>query len=369
MSPSENMNDVQEKKYILMTLKEEWEKTEKNLAARRNLTIAHLVVSIITIIIGVFLLLIEQRKNTDKIMNIVTSGVTATGGILALIKIIGEYAMSNKENIKTLIQATRTVNNGDVFIPMLISISDNHLKQISTKDHKLYLEFLKRINALVRRERDIGILLAILASCYVIVLATISILINIGYVDRTSTDADRYLALSIIFIGGAWFTNIALATCERFIEYACNIHWGVMDLDDPNNLDNLDHYDIRFKGICWRIGFAILFIPMIFLIGPLSNYYFLMQRMYLIEWSMKIDKVKFYGNSEEREKCRFKFIDHINSLTYFSKVFLRQKGDRKFIIEPIELTDDQKTQLRRLMCGLELEIKNADVINLNHKNT
>ncbi|CAG8534112.1 11556_t:CDS:2 [Dentiscutata heterogama] len=334
MSPNENMNDVQEKKYILMTLKEEWEITEKNLAARRSLTIAHLAVSIITIIIGVFLLLIEQRKNTDKIINIVTSGVTATGGILALIKIIGEHVMSNKDNIKTLIQATRT-----------------------------------RINALIKRERDIGILFAILASCYVIVLATISILINIGYIDRTSTNADRYLALSIIFIGGAWFMNIGLSTCERFVEYACNIHWGVMDLDDPINLDNLDHYDIRFKGICWRIGFAILFIPMIFLIGPLSNYYFLMQRMYLIEWSMKIDKVKFYGNSEEREKCRFKFIDHINSFTYFSKVFLRQKGDRKFIIESIELTDDQKTQLRRLMCGLELEIKNADAINLNHKNT
>ncbi|CAG8542176.1 13870_t:CDS:1 [Cetraspora pellucida] len=172
------MNDIQEKKYILMTLKEEWKKTEKNLATRKFLTVAHLV---ITIIIGVFLLLIEKHKDANKLLNIITTSVTAIGVIIALLKIIGEYALSNKDNIKTLIQATRTVNNRDAFIQMLISISDNHLKQIKTEDHNLYLEFLKCINELIKHERNIGILLAILTSCYVIVLATISILTNINY--------------------------------------------------------------------------------------------------------------------------------------------------------------------------------------------
>ncbi|CAG8565551.1 14479_t:CDS:2 [Racocetra fulgida] len=115
MNSNEDMKDIQEKKYILMTLKEEWEKTEKNLAARKSLTIAHLVVSLITILTGIFLYVIAKRRDADKLLNIITSSITATGGILALVKIIGEYAMSNKENIKTLIQATRTANSDRKF--------------------------------------------------------------------------------------------------------------------------------------------------------------------------------------------------------------------------------------------------------------
>ncbi|CAG8821302.1 22395_t:CDS:1, partial [Gigaspora margarita] len=68
---------------------------------------------------------------TDKVLNIATSSVVAAGGVLGLIKGVGE-----KVSISTLIQdANKTIDTGDKFIPMLISISDEQLMRLSVERH------------------------------------------------------------------------------------------------------------------------------------------------------------------------------------------------------------------------------------------
>ncbi|RGB29866.1 hypothetical protein C1646_672148 [Rhizophagus diaphanus] len=62
--------EVREKKFVLLSMKEEWNKAEKNLARRTNLMITHLSIAIIIIVVGVCLFLLAKYNTNNKILKI-----------------------------------------------------------------------------------------------------------------------------------------------------------------------------------------------------------------------------------------------------------------------------------------------------------
>ncbi|CAG8482332.1 5325_t:CDS:1 [Cetraspora pellucida] len=334
-----NNESVQEKKYIIMNLKEEWELVETRLLARNRMTLIHLVASTFTVAFGTILYFLEEYDRTNNVLNIITSSIAATGGLLALIKSIGE-----KVNVSSLVQATKkVVDTGGAFIPMLIAISDDQLKALSTKRHKEYINFLKRINILVEREWNWAIWFGIGTSSYVIISAIIAILVNTGHLTKVASNIDRYLAVSIVVVGVVWLFYVLFLHIIKFINTASNVHWSSKG---------------DFEGFCYNIYLAVLYIPMIIPTLPWVGYFFFMGRMYAIKWAeeSEFDKVEFFGNEKERVKEMLNITNffkpkHLSCI--FQKAILKLKTDYKFIFEFIELTEDQRNELRRLMCGLE----------------
>ncbi|CAG8492291.1 4510_t:CDS:2, partial [Scutellospora calospora] len=187
-----------------MNLQEEWEMAEKNLARRKSLMLAHISVSSLTILIGICLLLILKYNASNKILNIVTSSITATGGVLALIKAIADKAA---DNIKKFTNTIKFNGKEKENIPALINMKDEELKNLKTERHENYIKFLTRINYLIRLEKKFGV-------CPV----------NISF-----PNIAQYADIGIIVSGTLWFINIILSHMIKLYDVVSNLHWGSAD--------------------------------------------------------------------------------------------------------------------------------------------
>ncbi|KAF0380387.1 hypothetical protein F8M41_012176 [Gigaspora margarita] len=237
---------IRENKFILMTLKEEWEKAEKSIALRKSLLIGHLSIAFLIIIIGVVLYFIEKYNATNQVSKILVSSITAAGGVLVLIKAFGERLASNRARI------TKIITVEDIPLPKTTDLQES----------------------------------------------IISILFSINSYNLSSPYNVQYLTISIIVIGVLWLINIILSHYEGLFQFLKNISWGY--LDKTNNKLNI---------YCYKICFTILYIPTILLFAPLAAYYKLMNRTYLInehvyeayfgEYRTENDDVTFFGTEIE----------------------------------------------------------------------
>ncbi|KAF0468319.1 hypothetical protein F8M41_025837 [Gigaspora margarita] len=220
---SHELIKIREKKFILMHLKEEWETAEKNLAKRKSLMLGHVSGASITILIGTCLLLISKYNVANKILTIVTSSITASGGILALIMAIIHKASANEDNITKFIQILKS--HEAVENIHIIDMNDKELKSLKTERHENYIKFLSRINYLIRLEKKYSIWFVILMSLFVIILASITILVSVSPIDIPLPNLSQYLAGGIITCGILWLINIILSHLIGFYEAVSNWHW------------------------------------------------------------------------------------------------------------------------------------------------
>ncbi|RIB17104.1 hypothetical protein C2G38_2314796 [Gigaspora rosea] len=207
-----------------MHLKEEWEMAEQNLAKRKSLMLGHVSAALITIFIGICLLFISKYNFANKILTTVTSSITASGGILALITTLYNKASANKANITKFIEAMKSVEKAEN-IPGLINMDENYWKILKTERHENYIKFLSRINYLIRLEKKYGIWFGILMSLFIIILAGITFLENVSSLDFHMPNLSHYLAGGIIACGGLWLVNIILTHMIEIYETVSNWHW------------------------------------------------------------------------------------------------------------------------------------------------
>ncbi|CAG8627823.1 17370_t:CDS:2 [Cetraspora pellucida] len=120
-----------------MRLKEEWELARKNLINRESLMLENIAAASLT----------QQIK-------------------IALQKFFKVIKIDGKEGSHEL-----------------INIEDKELKDLKTERHENYINFLTRINYLIKLEKRIGVWFAILMSLLVVVLAIITIFVSVSPVD------------------------------------------------------------------------------------------------------------------------------------------------------------------------------------------
>ncbi|CAB4401838.1 unnamed protein product [Rhizophagus irregularis] len=268
------------KLFVLLSMKEEWNKAETNLARRTNLMITHLSIAIITIFIGVCLFLLAKYNNTNKILKITLPSLTGISGVLVLVRSFMEKFKLSKNNSTNLLQII--IDKTDETIPTLMKIPKDEFKELPIERHKNYESFLRRINYLIYLEKKFGIGFSILMSLYVIILAIISILLSTNLIDSSWRYADYFLAINIIAIGIVWVINIVLSYCVNLYE----------------KIINLNNIPIKFISI-----------PILILFIPLAIYYRLLKRTYLIEkddyetyfgkYNTENDDVTFFGTEVE----------------------------------------------------------------------
>ncbi|CAG8593473.1 3799_t:CDS:2 [Cetraspora pellucida] len=268
---SDDLKIIREKKFVLLRLKEEWELARHNLVNRKSLMLGHIAAASLTVLIGICLLIILEYNATNKVLKIATSGVTAAGGILALIKSIMDKASANKDNITKILQVMKS--DGKEGSHELITIEDKELIDLKTERHENYIKFLTRINYLIKLERRIGVWFVILMSLLVIVLAIITIFVSVSPLDIPFPNLSIYLAIGIIVSGAVWLINITLSHLIEFFEIASNIHWS--------SADDTDHD------------------------APIALFYLLMKRTYIVgkdvyemyfdEFRTGNDDVTFFG--------------------------------------------------------------------------
>ncbi|RIB08229.1 hypothetical protein C2G38_2045341 [Gigaspora rosea] len=316
---SEELIKIREKKFILMHLKEEWETAEKNLARRKTLMLGHVSAASITIIIGICLLLISKFDVVTKILTIVTSSITASGGILTLIMAMIHKASANKDKITKfihVIQSYEKVENMNI-----INMNDKELKWLKTERHENYIKFLGRINYLIRLEKRYSIWFVILMSLFIIVLASVTILVSISSIVIPLPNLIQCLAIGIITCGMLWLINIILSNSISFFETVSNWDWKSADDQDDH-----DNKRMGFQGFLFRIFLAITKIPGFFFLGPISIFYILMRRIYVIDvdayetyfgkYRTENGNVTIFG-AEMDAKLILRVVLMLNKLTYY----------------------------------------------------
>ncbi|RIA80705.1 hypothetical protein C1645_745057 [Glomus cerebriforme] len=309
---------IREKRFVLLSLKEEWKKVEANLARRTDLTIAHLSIAIITIFIGTCLFFLA-KYNTNKVLHITVSSLTGISGILTLIKSFMDKFKLSKNNATNLLEIK--ITKTDEPMPTLMEIDEDELMEYDIERHKNFESFLRRINYLIGLEKKFGIGFSVLISVYVIILAIISILISTNLIHSSWQYADEFLVISIIAIGIVWFIYVTLSYCIQLFERILNFR----------------HDYLLVQILHWPI--LILFIP-------LAIYYRLMRRSYLIE---KNDYEKYFGKYDtENDDVTF-FGTEVEAklvLNLVLKLLLRNKTE-KFIEKYLEkdLETETKTDL------------------------
>ncbi|CAG8582482.1 15195_t:CDS:2 [Gigaspora rosea] len=288
---SEELIKIREKKFILMHLKEEWETAEKNLARRKTLMLGHVSAASITIIIGICLLLISKFDVVTKILTIVTSSITASGGILTLIMAMIHKASANKDKITKfihVIQSYEKVENMNI-----INMNDKELKWLKTERHENYIKFL----------------------------ASVTILVSISSIVIPLPNLIQCLAIGIITCGMLWLINIILSNSISFFETVSN--WDWKSADDQDDHDNK------------RMGFQ----------GPISIFYILMRRIYVIDvdayetyfgkYRTENGNVTIFG-AEMDAKLILRVVLMLNKLTYYPiKKIQELAGKFKNILEKI----------------------------------
>ncbi|CAG8839851.1 39578_t:CDS:2, partial [Gigaspora margarita] len=293
---------IREKNFILKHLKEEWETAEKNLARRKSLMLGHISAASITILIGICLLLISKYNFVNKISTIVTSSITASGGILALIVAILNKASANKENITKFIEVVKFGEKAEN-TPDLIDMCEDELKFLKTERHENYIKFLSRINYLIRLEKRYSIWFVILMSLFVIILAIITILVSVSLINIPLPNLSQYLAEAIITRGILWLINIILSHLIGFYETVSNWNW---------------------KSACYDGNMTIALIPGSILFAPISIFYMRMKRTYVMddharktyfgEYRTENDDVTFFG-AEIDAKRVLRIVLMLNELT------------------------------------------------------
>ncbi|CAG8518479.1 21704_t:CDS:2 [Dentiscutata erythropus] len=291
---SDDLKIIREKKFTIMMLKEEWERTEKRLVKRKSLMLAHISASSLTILVCICLLIILKYNASNKILNIVASSVTAGGGILALIKAIIDKVSVNKDSIAKVIQVVK--NDGNLDKIELINMKDEELRYLPTERHKNYIKFLGRINWLIGLEGKIGIWFVIIMSLFIIILAVITFLVSISPVVIPLPNLSQHLAGGIIVSGTLWFTATVLSRWIKFFEVMSNVNWKSGDIG-------------KDKSIVFRIFLFITILPALLLsipfVVPLSIHYLVMQRTYVLEqdiydiyfgeYKTENDDITFFG--------------------------------------------------------------------------
>ncbi|PKY23085.1 hypothetical protein RhiirB3_386929 [Rhizophagus irregularis] len=316
------------KLFVLLSMKEEWNKAETNLARRTNLMITHLSIAIITIFIGVCLFLLAKYNNTNKILKITLPSLTGISGVLVLVSSFMEKFKLSKNNSTNLLQII--IDKTDETIPTLMKIPKDEFKELPIERHKNYESFLRRINYLIYLEKKFGIGFSILMSLYVIILAIISILLSTNLIDSSWRYADYFLAINIIAIGIVWVINIVLSYCVKLYE----------------KIINLNNIPIKFISI-----------PILILFIPLAIYYRLLKRTYLIEkddyetyfgkYNTENDDVTFFGTEVEAKLVLnlvlklLKYEETDDEIKKYLIKDLQNKVTRTCSCKEIEIKDDE----------------------------
>ncbi|RIB10395.1 hypothetical protein C2G38_2106176 [Gigaspora rosea] len=262
--------------------------------------------------------------------------------------------MSNRERI------TKVITVEEIPLPKTTDLQECDWKSLRIERHQNYLKFLKRINHLIKLEKRLGVWFAIITALYVIILAIISILFSINSDNLSSPFNVQYLSISIFVIGILWLINIILSHYEGLFQFLKNINWGY--LDKSNN--KLDIY-------CYKICFAILYIPTILLFAPLACYYKLMNRTYLInehvyetyfgEYRTENDDVTFFG-TEIEAKLILSIVKKIDP-DYDKSDEEFYKGIKKYLNDnKIENEDEIDNKLAMILAGEFIRKSESDEI-------
>ncbi|CAG8816466.1 643_t:CDS:2, partial [Cetraspora pellucida] len=197
---SNHIAKLQEKKYHILRLKDEYENILRNLNNRSTLLGVHISGAILTIIIGSIILWAEKNKLIGKLGSITTSSIAGLSGIITFIFSIGKTFINNtKEN-----NQNKAIRENE-FKPRDLSIPDELLKDLPDGPILEFIKFLNYLNDQIIKEKVVGLSFMILASAYMIGIAFVSVITNI---DSPKIDFDTrisQLALSVIVIGLIWF--------------------------------------------------------------------------------------------------------------------------------------------------------------------
>ncbi|RIB08225.1 hypothetical protein C2G38_2045338 [Gigaspora rosea] len=275
--------------------------------------LGHVSAASITIFIGTCLLLISKYNVANKILTTATSSLAASGGILSLIMTIIHKVSANKDNITKFIQVIQPHEKAENM--HIIDMNDKELKILKTERHENYIKFLGRINYLIRLEKRYSIWFIILMSLFVIILASITILASVSPIVFPLPNLSQYLAVGIIMCGVLWLINIILCHLIGFFETVSN--WHRKSADDGGTMG--------FQGFLFRIFLVITTMPGFFLLAPISIFYMLMKRIYVIEvdthktyfeeYRTKNDNVTFFGAGIDA-KLILRVVLILNELTH-----------------------------------------------------
>ncbi|KAF0468321.1 glycosyl hydrolase family 98 C- domain protein [Gigaspora margarita] len=326
---SQALIEIRETRFILMHLKEEWEMAEKNLAKRKSLMLGHFSAASITILLGICLLLISKYNFFDKISTIVTSSITTSGSILVLIRALLNKASANKDNITKVIREIKSGEKAEN-IPELIDLDKDELKILKIERHQNYIKFLSRINYLIRLERKYGIWFVILMSLFILILASITILVNVSSIYFPLPNLSQYFAEGIIACGILWLINIILSHLTSFYENMSNWHWKSADINGNMNLE----------GGLFRIFLFIAIIPGLILLAPISIFYMLMKRTYIIDEDARdnIDENKVDNGNKVDDENK---VDNGNKVDDENKVDNGNKVDDENKVDNGNKVDDE----------------------------
>ncbi|CAG8485385.1 16062_t:CDS:2, partial [Gigaspora margarita] len=115
-----SLEKSQDDKFIIMLLKEKWEEIEALLKKRMNFRLINITMSSFVMLFGIVLFYIFWKQLASNLFRIVTSSVLASGGVLALLKILIENLKSKKDTVMSVVETAKMVASDQVFMPAII---------------------------------------------------------------------------------------------------------------------------------------------------------------------------------------------------------------------------------------------------------
>ncbi|GES98048.1 hypothetical protein RCL_jg16311.t1 [Rhizophagus clarus] len=204
---------IQEARFGIISLNEQYLLFEKNHKLRRNVIAASILVFIISIVMGKLLKMVEETDSANNVGSLF-SGLVSAGGLIGTIMGAATYNYAQKRKVDSMPNVT-----DKAFKPMFLYISDNILKEMAkfikpydkgdkkNNDEKYFItchiKKLKRKNDVLSLENYIGIFSIIISFLYIILTPVFLTLIystsNHNY--KLDPATDRILRHSIMIVG------------------------------------------------------------------------------------------------------------------------------------------------------------------------
>ncbi|CAG8731682.1 2754_t:CDS:2, partial [Racocetra fulgida] len=105
----EQVKKKQKDKFIIMKLKETWEETENRIRKRRNIVIINIAMATFAVLFGIVLFYVFWNGLASNVFRIATSSIIASGGVLALLRILSDHLYSNKDAIISFANDLKTI--------------------------------------------------------------------------------------------------------------------------------------------------------------------------------------------------------------------------------------------------------------------
>ncbi|CAG8515678.1 10731_t:CDS:2 [Cetraspora pellucida] len=271
-------------KFFFVKLNEEYKLYQKNMKFSKNLYIAEIFISLISIFLGQLFALAEE---SDIMPKVGTQLSTLFGAIGVLVTITTVYLNNTAQ--KYLETGSSTETDQDTFKLMHLHINDKVIEEIgtslknestsddtslnkkstplndkSTPDKKIpeknnfntftMIDFLiiklKRRNNILYRESIFDITVSVLFFFFILAISIfLSLVFQVPNQTYLTKDLERTLRLSLTYLGGIWIVLIILSKSYDFIE---DLEFRVFATLTKGDIDNTskkidDNYHCRIK--------------------------------------------------------------------------------------------------------------------------